>query len=252
MVESNYHTHTPRCKHAEGSEREYIEAAIEHGFSVLGFSDHTPQPFDNGFISSIRMDMEEFDGYVDTLKALKTEYEDRISIKTGLEVEYYPKYFNRLIDEVRARDIDYLILGQHFVPDEEDGRYMGNVTYEEDVLASYVDQTIEALSTGEFLYLAHPDLVRYSGDEDIYLKHMTRLCRYCVDNDVPLEVNGLGYITNRWYPREDFFRLAVSMGGRFVFGCDAHNPGQVLQPEEMDGFSDYFASLGVTFDQPSI
>ncbi len=81
---------------------------------------------------------------------------------------------------------------------------------------------------------------------------MTRLWRYCVDNDVPLEVNGLGYITNRWYPREDFFRLAVSMGGRFVFGCDAHNPGQVLQPEEMDGFLDYFESLSVTFDQPSI
>ena len=38
---ANYHTHTPRCGHAIGSERQYIERAIEEGFKVLGFSDHT-------------------------------------------------------------------------------------------------------------------------------------------------------------------------------------------------------------------
>ena len=85
MVKANYHTHTERCKHARGSEREYIESAIEHGFEVLGFSDHTPQPYENGFVSRIRMDMSEFDGYMDTIRSLKEEYSDRIEIKTGLE-----------------------------------------------------------------------------------------------------------------------------------------------------------------------
>ena len=39
---ANYHTHTTRCKHANGTEREYIEKAIEAGYQVLGFSDHSP------------------------------------------------------------------------------------------------------------------------------------------------------------------------------------------------------------------
>ena len=37
---SNLHTHTTRCRHAFGTEREYIEAAITQGIRVLGFSDH--------------------------------------------------------------------------------------------------------------------------------------------------------------------------------------------------------------------
>ena len=34
---ANYHTHTWRCRHADGTEREYVERAIEGGlkFSVF-------------------------------------------------------------------------------------------------------------------------------------------------------------------------------------------------------------------------
>ena len=35
---ANYHTHTWRCNHASGTEREYIEKAIESGIRILGFS----------------------------------------------------------------------------------------------------------------------------------------------------------------------------------------------------------------------
>ena len=41
---TNYHTHTARCGHAEGTEEEYILTALRCGFKVLGFSDHTPGP----------------------------------------------------------------------------------------------------------------------------------------------------------------------------------------------------------------
>ena len=36
---ANYHTHTWRCRHADGTEREYVERAIEGGLKILGFSD---------------------------------------------------------------------------------------------------------------------------------------------------------------------------------------------------------------------
>ena len=247
MIEANYHTHTPRCKHAEGSEREYIEAAIAAGFKTLGFSDHTPQPFDDGFVSGIRMDMEELDNYVDTLKALREEYADRIEIRIGLEVEYYPSCFEKLMREVRKRDIDYMILGQHFVPEEQSGFYAGSRTDRIEDVEAYIDAVIEALETKEFMYLAHPDLIHYTGDEGIYLKHMQRFCDYARDNDVPLEINGLGMITGRWYPREDFFRLASVSGCHFVFGCDAHHPSQVMQPDRIEGIKGFLNETGVIF-----
>ena len=46
---TNYHTHTRRCGHAVGEDREYAEAAVQAGLKILGFSDHAPQIFpENG------------------------------------------------------------------------------------------------------------------------------------------------------------------------------------------------------------
>ena len=88
-MKANYHSHTTRCGHARGTEREFVEKAIENGFSIWGFSDHTPYPFDPGFRSGIRMEVGELDSYVQTVLDLKKEYEKDIQILLGLEVEYY-------------------------------------------------------------------------------------------------------------------------------------------------------------------
>lgn len=38
----NFHTHTYRCHHAKGTDRDYVEAAIKAGYTEIGFSDHVP------------------------------------------------------------------------------------------------------------------------------------------------------------------------------------------------------------------
>lgn len=68
---ANYHTHTWRCRHADGTEREYVERAIEGGLKILGFSDHSPYPFPEGYDSGMRMRLDQVEGYVDTVLALK-------------------------------------------------------------------------------------------------------------------------------------------------------------------------------------
>ena len=67
---ANYHTHTWRCRHADGTEREYVERAIEGGLKILGFSDHSPYPFPDGYDSGMRMRLDQVEGYVDTVLAL--------------------------------------------------------------------------------------------------------------------------------------------------------------------------------------
>ena len=63
---ANYHTHTYRCGHAEGNERDYAEQAVKAGLRTLGVSDHTPYDFfDIGPRNHpIRMALEEFPGTI--------------------------------------------------------------------------------------------------------------------------------------------------------------------------------------------
>ncbi|MCR4927219.1 MAG: histidinol-phosphatase, partial [Lachnospiraceae bacterium] len=162
MMKANYHTHTPRCHHAVGSEREYIEAAVKQGFKILGFLDHTPQPYPSDYTSHIRMGMNELADYTETLAELREEYKDRIRIYIGYEVEYFPKYFDTLIKELKKFPLDYIIQGQHHVPDEITGFYTGFKTDSTDDLKAYVDLTVEGMKTGLFTYLAHPDLINFT------------------------------------------------------------------------------------------
>ena len=65
-ITANYHTHTKRCMHAVGEDREYVEAAIAAGIKILGFADHTPYPTGTKFVSGMRMSLKEADAYFDT------------------------------------------------------------------------------------------------------------------------------------------------------------------------------------------
>ena len=92
---ANYHTHTPRCGHAQGSEEEYVRCAIEAGLHTLGFSDHTPYLFPDDYVPSFRMMPAELPGYVDAVLRMRKAYADQIRIHLGVEMEYYPKYFQQ-------------------------------------------------------------------------------------------------------------------------------------------------------------
>ncbi len=224
MLKTNYHTHTTRCQHAHGGEREYIEAAIEKGLTTIGFADHSPQFYDTEYISNMRMMPNEIGDYVDTLLKLRSEYADKIEILIGLETEYFPKNFNRLIDFLNDYPIDYLILGQHFAYNEDDGFYLGNATGDPEWLRIYTDQVIAGINTGKFAYIAHPDLVNFRGSNDIYDMYMTKLCREAKKCDVPLEINLLGILGNRCYPNRRFWEIAKKTGNKVIIGIDAHAP----------------------------
>ena len=145
---ANYHTHTPRCNHAVGEEQCYVERAVEGGLKLLGFSDHTPYLFDKpGYYSSFRMRPEELDDYVQTLQKLRTKYADRIELHIGLEAEYYPKLFPRLLDFLRQYPVEYLILGQHALYNEVEGIYPAQPTTDRKLLDQYLGQTLDALDS---------------------------------------------------------------------------------------------------------
>lgn len=226
-MKANYHTHTYLCGHALGTIREYIEKAVEAGFSELGFSDHSPYIFDNGYVSTMRMTAEQAKDYVGQLNKLREEYKNDITIYIGYEMEYYPKHFEKTYDYVNSLGCDYLILGQHFTNNEYDGDYSGARTSDESILIKYVNQSIEALETGKFIYMAHPDLINFCGDEAVYSEQMRRLCMAAKKCSVPLEINFLGIEDGRHYPCDRFWKIAGECGNDVIFGCDAHSAENV-------------------------
>ena len=232
-LEANYHTHTWRCRHAEGLERDYVEKAIEGGMKVLGFSDHTPYPFPKGYKSGFRMDVSQLEEYVATIESIRDEYKNDIDIKIGLEVEYYPAYFGKLTELTDQYPIDYFILGQHYVGNEIGDSYSGMPSPSVPRLHRYVMQVREAMETGRFVYLAHPDLIYFLGSDEDYDREMRYLCRWAKKLDIPLEINFLGLYEGRRYPRQKFWEIAGEVGNKVIFGCDAHKPDMVVNPFAM-------------------
>lgn len=228
---ANYHTHTTRCRHACGTETAYVENAIHRGLEIFGFSDHTPQFFPGDYYSFMRMYPQELDGYCNTVRDLQTQYRGKIEIPLGLEAEYYPATWNELLPRLRDAGIEYLILGQHWLDNEQNAHGSGGATADEALLKQYCCQVMEGLSTGVFTYLAHPDLFRFVGDREIYRRHMGELCRFARLGNIPLEINLAGILCNKHYPSAEFFALAAQEGCSVILGMDAHNPDHISLPE---------------------
>lgn len=223
---ANYHTHTFRCHHATGTEREYIEAAISSGIKTLGFSEHIPYILDGGYEAQYSMWYRDVEDYFKTLNALKDEYEKEINIRIGFEAEYYPKYFDENLEKLKQYNPEYLILGQHFV-DNGESNYMGRIFTSEDVLKKYVNTVIEGIKTKKFTYIAHPDLPYFIGTYPIFENEMRRLCKAAKETSTPLEFNILGFAKLKNYPSDTFVKVAKEVGNDLIFGLDAHCVEQI-------------------------
>ena len=99
-----YHTHTHRCKHADGTDEEYIIKAIAEGVRVLGFSDHAPFIYPDGYVSYYKMIPSEADEYFTSLRALADKYKDKIQRLVGYEAEYYPEVFEDMMALIERLD----------------------------------------------------------------------------------------------------------------------------------------------------
>lgn len=243
---ANYHTHTWRCNHATGIEESYIQAALEQGFTILGFSDHSPYLFPEGYRSRIRMSMEQLSEYCDVVRALRKKYAGQIEIPLGLELEYYPDCLPAVLPILQDHGIEYLLLGQHFLGNEAGQPYSGHATEDVSILERYCRQSMDAMQTGLFTYFAHPDLIHFVGDHAAYRTCMRRLCKEARSCNLPLEINMLGIWSGRHYPDRRFWELAAEEGCSVIIGCDAHAPEHLRRKDAEDQAMEIVKQYGFT------
>lgn len=244
---ANYHTHTPRCNHAVGTEEEYVLAAIQRGMHILGFADHSPCcGFPDGYYSGFRMKPDETPGYASAILDLRERYHSQIQLYPGVEMEYYPAYFHETLSMLRDSGVEYLILGQHFINNEIGEKYNGQPTDDEERLRQYCRQVMDGMNTGLFSYVAHPDVFNFTGAPAVYQKHFRELCREARSCGLPLEINLLGLGENRHYPNTLFWQVAAEEGCNAVLGCDAHKPEALLDVATADRAYAMAKQLGLT------
>lgn len=236
-MKHNFHTHTFRCKHAEGPDEAYVQAALENGFDTLGFSDHAPWAFATDYVSHCRMLPTQWTDYKQSVLALREKYQGQMKIYLGLECEYYPRYLDQL-KRLQDDGLEYMILGNHFLYTEEEYPYVCPECEEDRGVYEYAEQAVEAIRTGLYSYIAHPDL---------YLSHRREMNKACMEAadmicqaakeaHIPLEYNLLGLrceLTghSRGYPNQEFWEYARKWNNDVILGVDAHEPVQLREGE---------------------
>ncbi|AIO19180.1 phosphatase YcdX [Candidatus Izimaplasma bacterium HR1] len=235
-MKTNYHTHHELCGHAIGTCEDYVLEAIKNNYQELGFSDHAPNSRVDDF--GVRMKPKEFTTYLEDIKYVQEKYKNSLTIKKGMEVEFF--YDHAKYYEFLKGELDYLILGQHYISHTKqmnDLKSSFALTSDKDI-EIYAEFVCEGMKTMNFNILAHPDLYM-CGYQDWNQKAITvakKIIKCAEKTNTILEFNGNGFRRGtrntpqgktQPYPRIEFWNLVKEHNVKTIFGVDCHSPEQI-------------------------
>ena len=233
------HSHTYRCGHAVKDIEDYVCEAIKQGFKKYGVSDHVFLPGVHQPL--IRGDYSCLEGYIEEFNRCKKLYGNQIEMYLGFECEFSFSFENYYKSLLKEKGFDYLICGQHMGFDKNCVDY-GYITDDKEKkeawLLRYRDDVVNAIKSGLFLYIAHPDLFFFKCYEitPTYKKVTKDIIDAAIKYDVPLEVNLNGLLrdkTNKYldYPCDYFWNEASKANVKIVYGGDFHNPDNMFNED---------------------
>ena len=229
--ETNLHTHSFYCGHGTGTIMQYTKEALQSGLSLLGFSEHCPVEDDR--CKKSRMKQEQIPLYEQDCQEAKVQYDGKLHILTGYECDYLRQY-DSYYASVKER-VDYLVCAIHDLSEDLNQEYsvFWNRLSKKD-LAAYADMYCSALSSGLFLFGAHPDVFAYNYFSwDAETEAISKAIIECaVANDVALEINANGMrkrmVGSRYpYPLTEFWNIAKEYPLKVVTNSDAHAPFEI-------------------------
>ena len=230
MYKTDYHIHT-LFSDGKAKPEEYAEAAMAAGLQEIGFSEHvtlSPEP------QNWSMDPARLPEYISYISSLKKKYPS-ITIRTGIELDYFPGKSRELGDICSSYPFDYIIGSVHYLGEQTVDLgpefYIGkdiNIIYE-----NYFNLVCEAAASGLFDIIGHADLVRihrFRPTADItHLYEM--VADSLVRHDVAFELNtnGGNKPLGDFYPDKEFLHLFANRGARVCVNSDAHMPSRMGQ-----------------------
>ena len=233
----DYHVHTFRCGHAGGESRAFVEKAIERGLAEIAFTDHIPLYFLPPGRRDPRLAMREdqFDGYLEEVRALRAEFAGTIAIRLGLEADYAEGHEEELARWLARADWDVVLGSVHWVAGDwidspgaaaRFAREGAEFLYRE-----YYRLLAKAAGTRLFDVLTHFDLPKKFGtrpaapmeaEEDLAIE-AARSAGCAVE----ISSAGLRKPVAEAYPESRILRKLVAAGVAVTFSSDSHAPAEV-------------------------
>lgn len=252
------HVHTSFCPHGtKDTIEEYIEKALQLGYTEITFAEHAPLP--EGFIDPTplkdsAMKLGDLEDYFNMIEKAKQEYNGRIKIHTGLEVDFIEGYEEQtaaFLNEY-GRHLNDAILSVHFLKNMDGGydcldyspeTFMAMVDHYgsvENVHRRYYQTVLNSIQTDVGLYkpkrighitLANKFRVRFP-TENPFRDEITQILKKVSEHGYELDYNGAGTakpLCREPYPPDWVIRQAITLGIPLVFGSDAHQAKELGQ-----------------------
>ena len=262
---TNYHSHSNYCD-GKATPREMVDFAVAHDFTALGFTGHCPLPFENTF------SITDYEGYCNEIRALKTEYADRIEINLGLEIDYIPGMLEDFTPLISQGGLEYSIGSVHLIPAEgaipqkaddlwmiDGSRYQ---TYDEGLMKHFggdIKRGVKAYFYNENAMLernrptivGHPDKIvmhnrdRYFHEDEPWYRDLALETIHLIKElGLICEINTRGIYKGRhadFYPGKWLIQEMRQLRIPVLISTDAHAPEDLLRTE---GAYEYLEEIG--------
>ena len=249
----NLHTHT-RFSDGSSDPEDYIKEAIHQGFDTLGFSDHSPVPFENNF--AIRE--EEVEKYIQAILQLKNTYSfmsaaPGINILLALEIDYIPGVTLPINHYHKKHPFDYFIGSVHLVKKEGSEKLWfidgPDITIYDNGLkeifsgdarkavTAYYRQVQEMIVTQKPDIVGHLDKIKmynrnrfFSEEESWYVKLVEETLDMAAGSGCVIEVNTRGIYKKRsetLFPGPEVLKKIHERNIPVTITSDAHKPREL-------------------------
>lgn len=243
----NYHTHT-RFSDGTGEPEIFVQQAIDLGFDALGFSEHSPLPFENTFA----LNAAQVGEYSATIRGLAEKYADKIKIWLGMEMDFIPGHAENFAGVSAQAGLDYTIGSVHLVgaPSGElwfidgpapeiydDGLaflFGGDIR---SAVSAYWQQLSRMIEQQKPDIIGHLDKIKmhnrdryFREDEAWYRALVSQTLELIAETGSIVEVNTRGIYKNRsasTYPGLEILKQLKKLGVRVTISSDAHKAQEI-------------------------
>lgn len=223
MKIADYHLHSQFSRDGMQTIDDACEKAIQLGLSELCFTDH---------LEFADKDWVDYPVYRRAIEAARLKYENRLSLKIGLEVGFDLKAAQQIRDYLKGKEFDFLIGSLHFIDEVDLFRSdFFNAQRIQEGVSEYFQALHERISLFDFSVLGHITLfkrfferVKVSPSDLDWSNYEGIIGEILQD----LIAQGKGIELNMRVPLIDLdfriLRLYKKLGGEIItLGSDAHH-----------------------------
>lgn len=208
-----------------------VKAAIDKGFSALGFSGHGYNPRSCGYC------MNDTEGYITEVLRLRDKYRDKIEIYLGVEEEAFAPVDRSRFDYIIGSS-HYFIIGGRYLPIDSNADCFAKclAAFDNDAMKlakTYYTEFCKYINERKPDIIGHFDLItkfdensspKFLGNEE-YLRIATEAVASACASGSLFEVN-TGAIARGFrtapYPSEELLRIILKNGSRIILTSDSH------------------------------